>query len=152
MIRFLFLFTVLLGCSPKIVEPLPPLVVSDSIPKVQEIQESLSPCLKFSDVTNSDELETQYVLYRDFIKVGNWEEAFPYWKSVYNTAPAADGKRNTVYADGIRFYERFISLESDPEKREKFIDTVFQIYDAIEMCYKEGGYIPARKAFDYYYK
>lgn len=152
MFRLLFLTLVIFSCSPKLVEPSPPLVILESKPKVAENPETLSPCPKFLDLPNSDEVETQYVLYRDFIKVGNWEEAFPYWKSVYNTAPAADGKRNTVYADGIRFYERFISLESDPEKREKLIDTVFQIYDAIEMCYKEGGYIPARKAFDYYYK
>jgi len=152
MIRFLFLTLVIYSCSPKLVEPSPPLEILESKPKVAENPEPLSPCPKFSDLPNSDELETQYVLYRDFIKVGNWEEAFPYWKTVYHNAPAADGKRNTVYADGIRFYERFISLETDPEKREKLIDTVFQIYDAIELCYKEGGYIPARKAFDYYYK
>ena len=71
MIRFLILFTVILGCSPKIVEPETPLVVSDSNSKVEVNPETLSPCSKFSDVPNSDELETQYVLYRDFIKVGN---------------------------------------------------------------------------------
>ena len=150
--RFLFLVFIIFGCTPKVVQNVTTSEPVSDLQSEQVEEESLSPCPKFSDFSNSDELETQYVLYRDFIKAGNWEEAFSYWKNVYQIAPAADGKRNTVYADGIRFYERFISLEKDAAKREKFIDTVFQIYDAIEICYKEGGYIPARKAFDLYYK
>jgi tetratricopeptide (TPR) repeat protein len=148
--RFLILLMVFIGgCTPK---ALPPLVEKEKTnPEIVQV-EQVSLCPKFSDAPNADELETYYVLYRDFLKVGNWDEAYLYWKKVYEIAPAADGKRNTVYADGIRFYERFLSLESDSKRREEIIDTIFNIYDEIERCYQEGGYIPARKAFDLYYK
>jgi hypothetical protein len=154
--RFLLYSVLILGglaCTPKVITEVVP---SEEEPKVvipkEESLEALSPCPKFSDAANSDELETAYVLYRDFMKSGDWEEAFRLWSKVYQAAPAADGRRNTVYADGIRFYERKYTQVTDAEIKERLIDTIFSIYDAIDECYGEGGYIPARKAFDLYYK
>lgn len=109
---------------------------------------NLSPCPKFSDAPNPDEVETNYVLYRDFLRVNDWKQAYSYWKKVYNVAPAADGQRNTVLADGIRFYEHFLGQTKD----SSYVDSIFMMYDQIEECYKEGGYVPARKAFDLFYK
>ncbi|NJK83514.1 MAG: hypothetical protein HC912_06510 [Saprospiraceae bacterium] len=100
-----------------------------------------------------DQAEDDYVLYRDFLKANDLAQAFELWQKVYAVAPAADGKRNTVYSDGIFFYEFFISQTEDSLKREAYIDAIFELYDQIENCYPQAGsYVDARRAFDYYYK
>ncbi len=141
----------LFSCTPKTapVETPPPVTTTPTPPPVDE---KLSPCPKFTDVPNKDEVETNYVLYRDFLKANKWQEAFDLWQKVYAVAPAADGKRNTVYADGIRFYEYFMSQTQDAAKKNEYVDKIFAIYDQIEICYKEGGYVNGRKGFDLYYK
>lgn len=148
--------TLLAACAPKVTEP----VVTGEKPAApvakapaKPMEEKLSPCPKFSDAPNPDEAETNYVLYRDFMRANQWDKAYELWKKVYDVAPAADGRRNTVYADGITFLERFISQTQDSLKREGYINRIFALYDEIDKCYGEGGaYAPARKAFDLYYK
>lgn len=138
------------ACTPKTTEP----VVAKQ-PEVSEpapVDENLSPCPKFSDAPNPDEAETNYVLYRDFLRADDYDKAYELWKKVYEVAPAADGQRNTVFADGIRFNQRFIAETKDTAQWEPYIDRIFELYDQIQQCYPEGGYIQARKAFDLYYK
>ncbi|MCB9081224.1 MAG: hypothetical protein H6555_05895 [Lewinellaceae bacterium] len=108
-------------------------------------------CATFDDAPAPMEAKRNFVLYRDFLKAEDWDLAYDYWQKVYATSPAADGQRNTVYADGIKFYERFISLSQDSLEKEQYIDKIFALYDQISECYPEGGYVPARKGFDLYY-
>lgn len=143
------------GCAPKTTEPAtaePPAQTTRQPAQPKPKDENLSPCPKFSDAPNPEETETNYVLYRDRLRTGEWDAAFDYWKKVYEVAPAADGRRNTVLADGIRFYEHFLSQTNDTTQREGYIQRIFRLYDQIDKCYPEGGYIIARKAFDLYYK
>ena len=143
------------GCTPKTTEPTTATDKKEEVAttvKPPKQQETLSPCPKFKDAPNPDDAETHYVLYRDFLKVNEWNKAFQMWQKVYEVSPAADGRRNTVYADGIRFYEYFISQTQDSALIDTYVDTIFSIYDEIDRCYPEGGYVPARKAFDLYYK
>ncbi len=113
----------------------------------------LSPCTKFMDLgARSEDAVTNFVLYRDFLKAGDWDQAYDYWKQVFAVAPAADGRRNTIFADGIRFFEHFISQTTDSLQKEQYIDKIFELYDGIDSCYYDGGFATARKAFDLYYK
>ncbi len=145
-----------LACTPKTTEKTtasepetkPKPVVSPPPPK----KEDLSPCPKFEDAPNSEQVIEDFVLYRDFLRAGDWDNAFEKWQKVYAIAPAADGQRNTVYADGIRFYEHSLSKTTDASKKEALIDKVFEIYNEIDKCYPQGGYVAGRKAFDYFYK
>jgi len=141
------------ACTPKTTEEVTePDVAVEPKPQPVEEDDSLSPCPKFKDAPDPDGITDKYVIYRDFIKAKQWDQAFELWKEVYEVAPAADGQRNTVYADGIRFYEHYMTQTDDPQKREEYIDNIFRLYDEIDRCYPEGGYIVARKAFDLYYK
>lgn len=115
-------------------------------------KDTLSSCPKFADAQNRDEAETNYVIYRDLLKAEKWDEAIKYWHHVYAEAPAADGRRATVYLDGIRFYERFYQMSQDSLEREHYIDRIFELYDEINYCYPTLENIPARKAFDLYRK
>ncbi len=144
----------LFGCPTKTTEEIQkaPEEPTSTVTKPDVPEEELSPCPKFKDAPNPDQTSTDYVLYRDFLKARDWDQAFSYWEKVYNVAPAADGQRNTVYADGIRFYQHFITTTKDSTEINQYIDRIFELYDEIDQCYKQGGYIAGRKAFDLYYK
>ena len=144
----------LLACTPKATPEITTTETASTppVPRVEAPAESLSPCTKFTDVPGGDAAETNYVLYRDALKRDEWDNAFEKWQQVYEVAPAADGRRNTVYADGIRFYEYFISRTDDEKKKMDYRDAIFALYDEIDKCYPEGGYVMGRKAFDMYYK
>ncbi|RMG84091.1 MAG: hypothetical protein D6714_08630, partial [Bacteroidetes bacterium] len=143
------------ACTPKaapppVTEPQPEQETHPATKPSEE--ENLSPCPKFSDAPDPDQAVEDYVLYRDFLKTGDWDGAYEKWQKVYEVAPAADGKRNTVFSDGIQFYEHFIAQAKDSLEREAYIDKIYQLYDEIDRCYPEGGYVDGRKAFDYFYK
>lgn len=144
------LLLMLAACTPKTTEQTTktnePSVVTTPTPKPDE---NLSPCPKFSDAPNPDDISDKYAIYHDFMRAGEWNEAFALWQEVYAVAPAADGRRNTVYADGIQLYEYFIS--QDTTKKAEYIPKIFQLYDDIEHCYPSGSFAKARKAFDLYY-
>lgn len=137
------------ACTPKASDS-----ISDApkVPSVDSLAATVGPCGTFSDTPRKDEAENAHVIYRDFLRQGHYEEAFPHWETAYKLAPAADGKRNTHYADGIRFYEYFYAKETNPTKKEQQVDQIFKFYDQIRECYSEEGYVAGRKAFDLYYK
>lgn len=139
------------ACTPKVVEETAETPVTTTVTKAEEGVE-LSPCPKFWDAPDQDEAETNYVLYRDNLKRGDWDTAFDYWKKVYAVAPAADGQRNTLLADGITFYEHYMYEAKEPAEKEKYFQKIFEMYDKIEECYPQGAYVKSRKAFDYFYK
>ncbi|MFM8361846.1 MAG: tetratricopeptide repeat protein [Haliscomenobacter sp.] len=137
------------ACSPKTGEQAattPPAPTPAPVPAKKE-----GPCRTFKDAPLPDDALRNFVLYRDFLKAEDWDQAYALWQKVYAEAPAADGQRNTVFADGIRFNERFLEQTTDSIQREKIVDQIFKLYDEIDQCYPEGGYVPARKAFDLYY-
>lgn len=152
----LFYWSVLVllaGCSPKTGQqtatPTQPTQPTTPQPTADA---GLSPCKKFSDARDPDQASTNYVLYRDFLKVNDWTSAYNYWRQVYQEAPAADGKRATVFNDGVRFYEYFMTQTQDSSKIKAYVDSVFMMYEQMERCYPEDSYADARKAFDIYYK
>lgn len=149
---FLSLLLSLLACTPKATVPTVNTTPTKPVEKPITPDEVLSACPKFSDAPNPDQVEEDYVLYRDALKVKELDRAFGLWQKVYAVAPAADGKRNTVFSDGIFFYESFINQAQDSLKKEAYIDKIFELYDRLGECFPANGYADARKAFDYYYK
>ena len=144
----------LLACAPKIAEKIiTPAPLDKDLEEVSNDNgEEISACTKFSDTPQGEEALTAHVLYRDYLNAGDYEEAFPYWQKAYQIAPAADGKRNTHYTDGIKFFEYFHARETDVQKRQEYVDRIFQFYDEIEACYGDPGYIAGLKAYDLSYK
>lgn len=149
-VLLLVLSVAALACTPKVTEPVT--TTAPAVAPPPPVDEDLSPCPKFRDAPDPDAIETKYVLYRDFLRAGDWDQAMSLWREVFAIAPAADGKRNTVFADGITFYEYLISQSPESPLRESYVDTIFLVYDQIEQCYPEGGYVEGRRAFDLYYK
>lgn len=145
------LLSLLIGCTPKTTEEVAT-VSQPATVTTPVVEEDLSPCPKFKDAPSPDDAETNYVLYRDFLRSNEMATAFDYWQKVYKDAPAANGKVHYVYSDGIYFYEQFIRTETDSVKKAEYIQKVFELYDQLEECFpKKANYVKARKGFDYYY-
>ena len=93
------------ACSPKVNPGSQVATTEEASTETQDTSTEVSPCGKFSDAPDQEQALNAHVIYRDFLRQGNFEEAFPYWEVAYSLAPAADGRRNTHYTDGIRFYD-----------------------------------------------
>lgn len=84
-------------------------------------------------------------LYREYVKQKNYEYAIAPWRVVFNECPTAT---KNIYIDGAKIYNHFIVKEQDPQKREKYIDTLMMVYDQRIKYYKEEGNILGRKGVD----
>ena len=111
--------------------------------------EALSSCRKFSDARYPDDAETNYVIYRAALKAQEMDRALQTWRQVYAESPAADGRRPTVYTDGVVFYNYLI--EQHPDRREAYGDTILQLYQEARRCYPGDGFMAGMQAFDSYY-
>ena len=136
----------LFACTPKTQQQ-----TTETKPtKAPEQEVAKNPCPTFKDAPNPDFVLEEFVLYRDFMKVNDFDHAWPKWQYVFKHAPAADGKRTSVFTDGMRFYEHFITKDST--KKDEYIAEIFKLYDEMEKCYPEGGLVTGLKAFDYFFK
>lgn len=134
-----------MGCTPKTPKATSETTTTQPVPK-----DPNKPCKTFDDAVNPSKALDEFVIYKDFLKAKDWNGAFEKWQYVYKNAPNADGKRSTVYTDGIKFYEHFIEMDST--KKEEYLTEIFKIYDEMEKCMGDGGYVIGLKAFDYFFK
>ena len=89
-------------------------------------------------------------LYREFYR--QWRqaggtgtvinEAIRPWRDVFLNCPLAS--QNT-YIDGVAIVEYMIEKESDPEKKEKLIDTLMMVYDQRIRAFGREGFVLGRK-------
>ena len=151
---YIFLLSILaVACSPKTLPEEtapPPPPPSNQV----EVKERLTECTTFADLdyADRDKAETAYVVYKDFMKVKNYEEAFKYWKSAYYLAPGSNGKVKYQYEDGVILYTEFYNQAKSEAEKKAYVDTVMMIYDKRVECFGGQPYVDGRKAFDYYYK
>lgn len=126
--------------------------------------EALSQCANWNSLPNKTEIEEAHVLYRDFFKAKNYKEALGYWKKAYEAAPAADGKRDWHFSNGIDMHLELYKVETDEAKKEAYKQTILKLYDEWVKCIEAGsieitgstnkeyaGYIRGREAFNMYY-
>ena len=140
---------ILSSCSPKTAEQ--STQTQTQTQPQQPVQPVVdNPCATFDEAPNPDLALENFVLYRDFLRTKEWDLAFGYWQKVYKDAPAADGKRSTVFTDGVKFYEHF--MQQDTGRKQEYIQKIFELYDKMQTCYPEGGLVTGMKAFDYFYK
>ncbi len=138
----------LVACNPKVAE------VVDDKPKeeVVELTEEEKLCRTFSQLgaLRNTAMEN-FVLYRDQVKAGNFEEAYPMWSRAFSLAPKSDGKKTYHYDDGVKIFTYFYNKETDADKKKMWVDSVKYLYNRRERCFGEGDYLAAREGFDMYY-
>jgi len=127
-----------------------------------------SQCETWVGSPNEDALTSQHSVYRSFIKGENYADAIGPWKEVYEAAPAADGKRDFHYMDGIKIYKHLLANETDEAKKKEHIATILRLYDEVIVCYQKRAItlkagtdeayaarvadIYSRKSYDMYYE
>lgn len=124
----------------------------------------VAQCATWMDLPNKDEVEEAHVLYRDFFKAKNYEQAMPYWEKVFANAPAADGKRDLHFSNGIDLLLEQFKTATDATKKEEIKKRILAIYDQWMGCAEAGtfqlsfrnmetypGYVRGREAFNMYY-
>jgi hypothetical protein len=142
----------ILACSPKVSDIKK---TETSEPKVIEPakKEPQGPCIGFADLPGHDKetAETAFVLYKDFLKMKNYTEAYGHWKIAYNMAPGSNGRVKSHFEDGAAIYRYFYENTEDSELKKRYVDTIMMIYDKKKECFGDEAYINGIKGFDYYY-
>jgi tetratricopeptide (TPR) repeat protein len=126
-------------------------------------------CETWNNHPMKDEAEGAHSIYRQALKTENYKLAFENWETAYSIAPAADGKRDFHYMDGVKLYKWKYKNTNDKEQKKKIIDSVNMLYEQAAQCYQEqailvsrcqgkqacydakAGYVLGRKAYDMYY-
>ncbi len=98
-----------------------------------------------------EEAENAHVLYRDFLKAKDYEQAYTYWKTAYELAPAADGKRASHYKDGRQILLEFFKKETDEARKKELAEQILKLYDEQIACYGDEALLLGRKAYDMFY-
>lgn len=89
-------------------------------------------------------------LYREFYR--QWrqaggtgtviEDAIKPWREVFKNCPLAS---LNIYIDGVAIVEYMIARETDPEAKEKLIDTLMMVYDQRIRAFGREGFVLGRK-------
>ncbi|MFK8102429.1 MAG: tetratricopeptide repeat protein [Saprospiraceae bacterium] len=154
LIPILGVLVLFLACGPKTVE---------KAKKTEETPERVKSTLEdnvksnpkyptFFSAAKGEQAKNAHVIYRDFVRSKKYDEAFEYWKEAYTIAPAADGRRNYHFVDGIKIYDHFYTQATDKAKKDEHMAVIMRLYDELADCYGEKGYVYGKKAFDLYYK
>ncbi len=135
---------------------------------VTVINQSLrSQCETWTGKPNEDELISLHSVYRHLVKSENFDAAYEPWQKLYAQAPAADGKRDYHFIDGVSIMmHKFKNATTDADK-EMYTNEILKLYDAAIACYDNRaierkvtsdeaymGYISelySQKAYDMYY-
>jgi len=123
-------------------------------------------CAKWDGLPDMEQLLEHHSVYRDNVKLENYADAIKPWEIVYSKAPAADGKRDFHFTDGIKIYKYKLANATEAEKPE-MKKMILELYDGCITCYNEGvltikggdeavkkrvAYLLGQKAYDMYYE
>jgi len=84
-------------------------------------------------------------LYREFVKQKNYEDAISPWRLVYTLCPISS---KNIYIDGIKIYKGFIKKEKDAATKEKYIDSLFLVYEKRIEYFGKEGFVKGRMGVD----
>ena len=114
------------------------------------------------------EASDAHTIYRDAFKTKDYALAFENWEIAYTLAPAADGKRDYHYTNGIELYKDKLTKATTTEDKKVAKEWISKLYDEAIACYEAGaisiknctaddcikkkvGYLYGRKGYDLYY-
>ena len=148
LLTFYLIIVLFVACTPQ--------TTKEVVEVVKESTPTLTPeekmCRTFSQLGNrSEEALTAFVLYKDQVKMGNFEEAYPLWKQAFSLAPKADGRKTYHYDDGVKIYAHMYNKATSEEEKTMWVDSVKYLYNRRKMCYGDEAVLSAREGFDMYY-
>lgn len=98
----------------------------------------IAQCETFRETEIEDKLMESFVLYKDYLRLENFEEAYKQWKFVYQNSPAADGKRSSVYFDGVLIMVNKFENEFNSDKKKEIARVIFKLIDEQLECYPDS--------------
>ncbi len=111
----------------------------------------IAECKTWNDSPQKEEGENQHSIYRPLVRNQNYERAFPHWQKAFDIAPAADGKRDYQYEDGISIYKHFLETATEDAKKEEYKQKILELYRGMISCY-ESGIIEVKECDELCYK
>ena len=150
---YLSILLVIVACSPQVTEPLD--LPKPEAPRVQEEPTiTANPCITFDELDPMvrEDVENAYVIYRDYLRAQEYEQAYETWSKAFYASPAANGRVQYQFDDGIRLYKRLLRDETVETEQQALLDSVFNLYDKWMECFPEdASTIKGKKAFNAYY-
>jgi len=148
-LSILFAFLLVSACTPK---------TGEKTTKVEEPKKDIpvkvdeGNCVKWVGKPFQEEAKQNHVLYRQELTEKNYKVAYDYWKKVFDVAPAANGRVDYQYSDGVKIYKGLLETETDPAKKESYIKEIMNLYSQAVECFpaKEAMY-KGLKAYDLVY-
>lgn len=139
-----------ISCTPKTVTPIQEEVVEEVAVPTEDINPN---CLQLDQLSGlqRDEAETAFVLYRDFLKAEDYTQAYSYWKTAYEAAPASNGSIQYHYDDGVKIYRHQYGEATDDVSKDAIVAKVRALYDKRRECFGDEAYLKGREGFDLYY-
>lgn len=114
-----------------------------------------------------NDAENAHTIYRQALKANDYQTAYENWQVAFKLAPAADGKRDYHFTDGVAIYKYLLSQTQDEAKKQEYKQGIINFYDTAIQCYENGaittknateeekkarlGYLYGRKAYDMFY-
>ena len=86
-------------------------------------------------------------LYAEYYRQRNYEMAWEPWKYLFNDCPKAT---INIYIHGANMIKYFYNNETDPDRRDAWVDTLMTLYDRRIEMFGEEGRVLGRKAADLY--
>ena len=96
-------------------------------------------CETWNDSPQKEDAENAHVVYRQFIKAKDFAGAMEQWQIAYDIAPAADGRRDSHYKDGISIYRDMLNNETDAAKQEEYKAKIMDLYAKGAECIANGA-------------
>jgi tetratricopeptide (TPR) repeat protein len=93
-------------------------------------------CKTWNDSPQKEEGENAHSVYRQALKTGDWQLAYENWQIAYEIAPAADGKRDFHFTDGIKIYQQFMKESQDEAKKAEYKKEIIRLYKECAACYE----------------
>lgn len=138
------------SCTPKTIVPLAEKKPVEVVP-LEDPPQRLTPCRTFDDLSNGEDIMTAFVLYRDQLKLKNYDEAYKLWKIAMHTAPGSNGRVQYHFDDGVTLFNHFFSKAQTEEEKKQWVDSISWLYEKRMECFGDEAYLYGRKAFDFYY-
>lgn len=145
-VYILILALAIISCTPKVA------TVVEEVP--EEVKPAYDgPCPSFADITpqEKDEAETAYVLYKDFIRAKDFDQAYSYWQTAMKLAPRSNGKIQYQFDDGLKIFKHFHDNEQDEAKKKEWAEKAMSLYAQRVECFGDEDYLAGRQAFDMFY-
>jgi hypothetical protein len=111
--------------------------------------------------------ENAHSIYRQALKANDYTTAFENWQIAFKLAPAADGKRDYHFTDGVLLYKHLLTTTTDEKTKAMYHAKIIEMYDQAISCYQNKaislkvdteealkqriGYLYGRKAYEMFY-